>query len=424
MINNKLVRGAVISALAYSPVINVYAATFENLKINGFLTVAAQKTNQPDTTYSPGLGIISEDQIGNSGISGDHVVVAPGSVMGLQIGYVIDDQVSITTQLVARGVSDWSQETEWAYVTYKFAPKWYLKAGRMRSPFFMTSEAQEVGFSYPWIKPPSELYHITVPSFDGVSFGRDYRLGSVVGTVSVELGTASREKGKGGVSQNVNIKNVRGVTGTMYQGSWTLFASYHSGLVMPNIIDESTDTLSQALAFISEQSGTFNYQDIRSSKDLGTNYADVGFTYDNGALLVMSEVGRLDVHDSYFPSFQGGIFTAGYRFKSILPFWSFGKTKTLEESDKIRADILEGVEITSEKFPSFAPSLEQVNVLGILTRQQTSQSLGAVFYVGRSLDFKVQVTHVYDLEGTTGLFATQPPDGTANIYGVSMDAVF
>lgn len=129
------------------------AAIEDNITISGFASFVG--------------GRFSEDTHQFAGYD-DEVTFSADSIMGLQLSAQLSDKISVTTQLVAKGIDDYDVEAELAYLTYSVNRNWDIRAGRIRAPFFYYSDFLDVGYAYPWIRPPSDIYRILLLSFDGV----------------------------------------------------------------------------------------------------------------------------------------------------------------------------------------------------------------------------------------------------------------
>ena len=127
----------------------VYAA--QAITLNGFLTAGA--------TYSgaevvPGNGKVSQDGLitNNVGFSND-------SRLGIQISAKVNAKVDVTGQLLATGREDnYNMKADWAFVTYHVNDPVALRAGKVKLTTFLISDYIEVGYAYPWIRPPQEVY--------------------------------------------------------------------------------------------------------------------------------------------------------------------------------------------------------------------------------------------------------------------------
>ncbi len=146
----------------------------ENLMINGFLTIAAgvNLSGEREGTIAGNSGVDCPCSItdwSNAGIYEEHELsFEPDSKLGLQLKYSFTDWTSFTGQVISRG-TDLTPDLSWAFFTFKINDNWSVQAGRKRIPLYYYSDFQDVGFSYPWITPPDELYGWDATNYNGIS---------------------------------------------------------------------------------------------------------------------------------------------------------------------------------------------------------------------------------------------------------------
>jgi len=92
----------------------------------------------------------------------------PDSRLGLQGTAEFSERYSLTTQVEWRG-TDGVPDMEWLYGTMKLDHNMTLQAGRKRLPLFYYSESQDVGFSYPWVHLPPQMYGWEIVNYNGAS---------------------------------------------------------------------------------------------------------------------------------------------------------------------------------------------------------------------------------------------------------------
>lgn len=114
-----------------------------------------------------------------AGYSNDKFSLEPDSLVGLQARADINDKASVTIQLLAEGANDWETNVDMAYLTYQVTDQFAWRAGRMRAPFFLYSDFVNVGYAYPWIRPPFEVYSSPFNSLDGMDVVYRTSFGSV-----------------------------------------------------------------------------------------------------------------------------------------------------------------------------------------------------------------------------------------------------
>ncbi|WP_423185207.1 hypothetical protein ACO1PK_08460 [Alishewanella sp. d11] len=92
------------------------------------------------------------------------------SLIALQLSADVNDRLTATMQLVAKGADGWSPDIDWFYVTYDLTDNSQIMAGRRMLPMYYFSEFMEVGYAYPWIRPPANLYWWEITQFNGLTY--------------------------------------------------------------------------------------------------------------------------------------------------------------------------------------------------------------------------------------------------------------
>ncbi|MEO8248240.1 MAG: hypothetical protein ABI589_02625 [Burkholderiales bacterium] len=152
------------------------AAEVAGIQFNGsgFLTAAAGKvlggTHDPETDLGWNCPCYISDFSRGGVYESGRVRVGPDSRLGLQgTASVADGRYSLTAQVVSRGAANGKGNLEWLYATANLTSTWTVQVGRKRLPLLAYSEVQDVGFAYPWINLPPQLYGWDTVNFNGVS---------------------------------------------------------------------------------------------------------------------------------------------------------------------------------------------------------------------------------------------------------------
>lgn len=88
----------------------------------------------------------------------DSISFGQHSLFALQTDVELTETLSFTTQLLAHTSATRDSGVEWAYLSWRPSRNWNFKAGKLRTPFYLHSDTLDVGFSYPWIIPPQQVY--------------------------------------------------------------------------------------------------------------------------------------------------------------------------------------------------------------------------------------------------------------------------
>ncbi|WP_042145551.1 MULTISPECIES: hypothetical protein [unclassified Pseudoalteromonas] len=192
-----------LSALLVSSVF-ISGYTVADVKISGFGSVVAGRTlddvtldnvnydwSQPPSASNPPS--VTREQILTAdfydvGQYSNDFSFKPETVFALQVVADMGENLKVTGQLVAKGTDDFSPEFDWYYLTYQATDELTLMAGRRNIPMYYFSEFSEVGYAYPWMRPPSNLYWWQVTQFNGLNAMYDFSLADYSNTISVFYG--------------------------------------------------------------------------------------------------------------------------------------------------------------------------------------------------------------------------------------------
>jgi len=142
------------------------------IEFDGFLTAGFAVHDQ---TQTDGKKVIYLDEVT------DDVTFLQDSKFGLQITADVAKDMKVVAQLLASAEdNNYSVDVEWAYLDYAASESTSLRAGRIKQPVFLISDYLEVGYAYPWIRPPAEAYsNMPVDSIIGVQLLYQTKIGSM-----------------------------------------------------------------------------------------------------------------------------------------------------------------------------------------------------------------------------------------------------
>lgn len=103
------------------------------------------------------------------------------TVAGLQLDVQFAPRWAATVQMRAAPATDhdsrWDVEPSWAFVAWRPADGWLLRAGKLRAPLYLYSEALDVGVAHDMARLPMEMYSVSpINEFVGVSATYDWTL--------------------------------------------------------------------------------------------------------------------------------------------------------------------------------------------------------------------------------------------------------
>lgn len=353
------------------------AMAIEDIRINGFLTAAATQTDA-DSPYNIDL---ASDELRFDGRD---------NRLGLQIAADINERMSFTMQLLARAVPDnFNAEADWAFVGYDVSDDLQVRAGKVKLPTFLTSDYIEVGYAYPWIRPPQEVYSLSpITSLSGVD---------VLWTVPVGNNRLLVQPYYG------NSSGTGFVTGMQAE----------SGPPFPEVGTEVNFEAKQLAGInlaLSTDIGTFRvgYLTTQVSSGFGGGFIDddkatfmsVGMNIDWNNFVGYAEWAARDQDDNAeigFPDQKAWYVTAGYRIGPWLP------------------------SITYAQLEAGSPDNESVKAY---TQEQSSVTLGVRYELAAGAALKFEATRVEPKNDNIGLFDGPLGSSNANVYGLALDVVF
>lgn len=355
-----------------STVTPVLQEAAKNVEFSGFLSVRGAKIQENDLVY-----VNKYDNVWS---------FSKESVFGLQMNSKAADKINVSMQMTASGGDD-PVSLEWAYIEYAFAPDLKARAGRLRAPGFMLSEFLDVGYAYPWVQTPYEVYGwLPFSRYEGVDLrywtsiaDADIRINPYVGTTSgqaLSLGDlkyTDQTSQFGGVELQAtydiftfragysryrfDLTNAR-LDGFMEQikngKTYVPETDFSSAVKRPGyddiigymdlllqlglsnpsaaetqgLVGSAEDIQAEQAILVGQQDG-YNSLDSMGGKFDGS-FAGIGFSADNGKYLVMSELSSSKI-GGQFPDVNSGYILLGYRMGAWMPHITLSKMYTTDE---------------------------------------------------------------------------------------------
>jgi len=323
--NRYVAIGLVLMGLAISD----EAGANDKWDINGFVTI--------------GGGLVLDDGEIYYDLD-DSFDLEADSKVGLQVDLELTDKLSATVQGIARGNEHWDLELEWAYLSYELAENWKVRAGRLRGPFYMISDYLDVGYAYPWLRPPQEAYDgLPIRGFDGVDLIYSTSIRNWDVQAHGYFAKTDTSIDFAGENADTEIDHA----GLVLSGSndWlTLRASYHYGetdilVASLNPLFSGLEQVGSALVQVGTQSnipplvdaanGILGIPADMSITGKSAAFIEAGFAIDPGEnWFVRGEWTGLRYDRHIIPKSTGYYATAGIREESRTYFLTFARDST------------------------------------------------------------------------------------------------
>ena len=290
---------------------NLFGRLAERIRFSGFARLVGGYLDDGDAIYQG---------YDNSVSFGQH------SLLALQTDVELAETLSFTTQFLAHASAGRDSGVEWAYLTWRPSKSWRFKAGKLRTPFLIYSDTIDVGFAYPWIIPPQQVYSpYLFPDFTGLSAAyrfniRDWGIetkaywGNFKDAVTVEDEFAV----------DTEASNMRGLILELHRGSLRLRASYHlagTELKLPGA--------SQVAALLRRFRLNRSADSLRAKADVA--FTQAAISYDALDYFFKTEWTRLRRTDAFaIPEFDSYYLSGGYTFHPFnLPITAYATFASL-----------------------------------------------------------------------------------------------
>lgn len=423
-----LVAMAVLSVLASS--------SAQAIQFDGFMTAGASKIVNIDDADK---GNIYIGGLGDRGITED-LTFEKDTRFGLQISSDVTDDMSVVAQILGRGdQGNFNAIIEWAYIDYAINNIASVHVGKIKQPVYLVNDYIEVGYAYPWIRPPQEVYYSNNPlnTVNGIELLLQFPVGP--GTLSLQpyLGS-NRDDIPNGGGAYFEAENIYGLD-IKYSGrGYTVHASNFQCEV--KVLG---DTFNQSAALLDGSLGQANSEvavSLGGSKG-NCNVTATGFNVDLANVVVYAEWQKRTTDETLSRAFgdtEAFYATFGYRMGKFLPHLTFASVKgeasivglATGSGAAVPLD-LNGTPFTSGQFAGYT--------INFPVAIQTSITAGLRYEVNDSAALKVEYM-VVDVETDStelasanqqfnyGLFNTNfdqaGPQDKVGILSVALDVIF
>jgi len=371
--NSVLTKSSILLTLF---LISIQLSHSNSLKLNGYATLRG--TYADNRNKIPYYYDYADDKFN----------LTENNNVGLQIKSTINNKLNFDMTLSMTGKDNYKAEAEWAYLSYKINDDFRIRVGRINAPFYMLTDYINIGYTYPWVSPPSEVYSTNpIRAVDGIDLTFQHR-GVIDYLLEVYIGS---EENTGiiqpnFVDSNANVTNLTKETEIKFFTNNMLGFNFKLG----------DDAFSVRIGYFQTEVNIAEFN-ISSAKG---NFAGVGLHLDKYNVVIFTELVIRDTEKSLetaFPDQQASYFTLGYRIKDLLLF-------------------------------ATSAALDKGPDSSIYALQQTSVAFGFRYEINKNADLKFDVTTIKPKTklndiGQYGLFDS-PITKESNVYAIALDFLF
>jgi hypothetical protein len=361
-------------ALAMASVMCAPLAQAADVNISGFLSVGGGMVDDETS--------VSYDGYSEEDLTFDR------NLLGLQVTGKVSERITATAQLLARSENDYQVDAEWAYLTWQASDNGKVRAGRLRTPLYMYSDFLDVGYSYPWISAPNEVYYLPFNSVDGIDYYLTAALGSFDTSFQAYFGSFDSDFSfEDGTQGNASLRNQMGVAATFGKDWWNFRAAYHQTDLTVDVFSPTLDGFVAQL----EATPSFAYlaPRITIDDDKGT-FAQIGLNIDTGMFVAAAEHVEFEVKETMLAKNVRDYVMVGLRFGDFLFHVTGSKA-----DDEIAA--------LSAGVPASAQTAQVIGTLDAIAAARNVErdviSLGTRWDVASGTALKLQLDDVDDVRG-------------------------
>lgn len=385
-------------------------------RINGFMKGAKDRINFTGF-LSVGLSQFNKDSV-NSYTYGQKqdLSLLPNSWVGFQVNTKLYESGELIVQLLGQGQQSSANndsfdiDTEWLYLKQDLGAGFNAQIGRIRFPAFADSEVQYIGNTYPWIRPPAEVYSVLpLSNIDGVSVNHQAFLGDwTIDSKALLWGEATVPS----LGSSLTLENTRGLVVNAGLDALSLRFGVFKAKETININARAGDGL-----LTSNLSATFGDE---------LTYYTSGIRYDNSVVYASAEGVQIVSDKDILDENRNWNLTLGYYIGDLLVYAGQSKTNVTNPSEMAAnlRTVLAGNTVTVSNSPFPVPA--SFLAARFLNRHQNTYLVGAKYDISSKTSLKFQAQFLNDFENTQGNFGNTGSTDFKDIwiYDIAIQSVF
>ncbi|QTH64369.1 hypothetical protein J1N51_02460 [Psychrosphaera ytuae] len=161
------------------------------------------------------------------------------SILGLQADVQFNKYISASGQAVAYASDTKTSGLEWLFVNITPSQRWQVRLGRHKTPFFNYSDSVDVGFTYPWVSLPQQVYNFYLfSSFEGAFVRYDIPNKQYALNFEAYWGAFDDDYYIAETKVDVEVDDLAGLITNLQVNNFTFRLAYHQGNVntkLPNL---------------------------------------------------------------------------------------------------------------------------------------------------------------------------------------------
>jgi hypothetical protein len=341
------------------------------------------------------------------------------SRLGLQLDVDFNQSWHAGVQWVARNHAGdfFEQNLDWAYLRWRPVDDLDIRIGRLGLDLFMLSDYRNVGYTYPWIRPPHEFYgNLLIYHFDGIDIAKKIAVGE--GYLTLKAGGGYSFVQLGGNSNNEYT--MEGASLVYEQGDWRARIGYGHVKSVNEVLPQANIDALASPATNAVWPGASSLIGKLGTQGKEVHYSSIGLSFDDGVWLAQTEGAYVNANYATYLSSASGYLSVGRRVAKFTPFLLLGISETLRGRVNIPEPLLPIPEV-------IAMRNAVDNVLNNYGVDEKSVSLGLRWDVYQNIALKAQWSHFWLGNNGAGLWVIQtsgPTPNNVDVWSAGVDFMF
>ena len=336
------------------------------------------------------------------------------SLFAVQLDATLTDSISFTTQVLAHKADTRDSGVEWAYFTYSPNRNWQARVGKQRTPFYTYSDVLDVGYAYPYIDAPVQIYSSNLfTNYEGINVSYQTGYQDLLLGVEVFWGSYDDELTTDIISFDLKVEDLKGL---ILNGKYDNFEA-RIGYYQANM-----DLQIPSITELVKQLQFFNFNQSAASLDFNgsVKFKHAALSYKSLTWFVELEVSDLHTEVLLVPDIESYLLTVGYQFDDFSIYANVsGSNNTIKTAvNEIPIGIDPGLDQLAFAYQSV---FQQVGADDL-----RSYTLGVRYDLPKSMALKASLTRLNGESGQRSFFDINNPsfDRKANLYQIALEWAF
>ncbi|MDW6094590.1 porin [Vibrio rhizosphaerae] len=373
-----------------------YANPDDRLSFSGFGRITAGYLSTSQATY-----------IGYS----ERLSLKPETLVGLQASYALNPEVSATVQGIIRTQQAADDDViNWAYLSYQPGDNFLLKAGRLQTPFFLLSDVLNVGYAYPWISAPQQVYRSWLfPTYHGIDATWGHSSDMFDSSLEFYMGNYSGTHDSNYGETEYDVKIFGGVIARFDIDDLTFRISHHRGKATLNKFELNQLRALLEGAGYNKTAHAFNQMHLIDLEEAAISYETIDY-------FLRAEWTMINARQAYLiQDVQSYYISAGYNIQPVTLYVTFAQSNVRYRENAHEIPVTDRA---AHQAIRTIKSKSQDNL--------TTWTFGARWDVHPQIALKAEMTVLEGKQGEQAFFHSIQDgfDRNANLYRVSLEWVF